>query len=149
MNPTFTAASKVKWPTGAGICIPGNGTVTQNGGCTSSSSDGKTCPANNYIYPFPDYTCATLTNAGNGMSASTCIPPITPTSSGTAAFGDLIWDADNWTPVSPAKTCIADSAAPPVNAVLRKMRQAKKKTASSLRRSMNAWEQATPACATR
>lgn len=109
MAPTFTAASKVTWPQGAGLCIPGNGVVTQNGGCTSSSMDGDACPANNFTYPFPLYTCATLTNAGpGGAQASTCIPPITSGSTGAAAFGALVWDADNFTPVPGPKSCTAD-----------------------------------------
>ncbi|GEM_PF-2566457 len=109
MTPTFTAASKVTWPKGAGLCIPGNGVVTQNGGCTSSSMDGHPCPAENYIYPFPAYTCATLTNAGpGGARASTCIPPIVASSTGAAAFGVLVWNADNFTP-EPTKKCTADS----------------------------------------
>jgi Thaumatin family len=110
MTPTFTPASNVTWPAGAGICIPGNGVVTQNGGCTSSAMDGQLCPSSNYTYPFPAYTCATLTNAGpGGASASTCIPPIIPSATGAAAFGTLVWNADNFTPVSPAVSCTADS----------------------------------------
>ncbi len=109
MNPAFTAESKVKWPAGAGICIPGNGVVTQNGGCTSSSFDGKPCPASNFTFPFPGYTCATLTNAGpGGAHASTCIPPIIQADSGDGAFGTLVWDADNFTPVLPEKSCKTD-----------------------------------------
>lgn len=106
MDPTFTSTSKVTWPKGAGLCIPGNGQVTQNGGCTSSSMDAQPCPASNYTFPFPGYTCATLTNAGTAQ-VSTCIPPIVQSSTGAAAFGTLVWDADNFT--ASATSCSADS----------------------------------------
>lgn len=108
LNPTFTPASNVPspWPTGVGLCLPGNGTVPQNGGCTNSSFDGQTCPTGNFIFPFPEYTCATVTNAGSS-NVSTCIPPFTSTGSGSAAFGTLIWNADNFT--ATAQSCTADS----------------------------------------
>jgi hypothetical protein len=109
MNPSFTAASNVTWPAGAGLCLPGNGTTTQNGGCTSSSYDGKLCPADNFTFPFPDYTCATVTNDGSGTNVQVCIPPITPSATGAAAFGSLVWNANNFTPVVPQVSCTADS----------------------------------------
>lgn len=105
MNPAFTPASNITWPAGAGLCLPGNGTVPQNGGCAGSANDGQACPTQSFTFPFPEYTCATVTN--DGPNVSTCIPPITATASGAAAFGALIWNADNFT--ATATSCIADS----------------------------------------
>jgi len=111
MTPTFTPASNVTWPAGAGLCIPGNGAITQNGGCTSSAMDGQACPSANFTFPFPAYTCATLTNASSaGAQASTCLPPINNQAvTGPAAFGALVWNADNFTPINPSQSCTADS----------------------------------------
>jgi hypothetical protein len=108
MTPTFTSTSNVTWPANAGLCVPNNGLVPQNGGCTSSAMDGQTCPASNFTYPFPLYTCATLTNAPSGM-VSTCIPPITASATGAGAFGSLVWNADDFTPATPSTACTADS----------------------------------------
>jgi Thaumatin family len=110
MNPTFTGASNVSWPSGAGLCLPGNGTVPQNGGCTSSSQDGQACPTSSFTFPYPSYTCATITNAPGG-NISTCIPPITTSATGAAAFGGLVWNADNFTPT--ANACTSDSGCTP------------------------------------
>ncbi|MDO8432035.1 MAG: thaumatin family protein [Candidatus Binatus sp.] len=106
-NPTFTAASKITFPAGAGVCVPGNGTIPQNGACTSTADDGKVCPSASFIFPFPGYKCGTLTNDGSGAQLTFCVPPITATATGNAAFGELVWNADNFT--ATATTCTSDS----------------------------------------
>lgn len=106
-KPSFTPASKVSFPAGAGLCVPGNGLIPQNGGCISSAQDGQACPAPNFTFPFPRYSCATLTNDGSGNSVLLCVPPVTARASDAAAFGDLVWNADNFTPTATA--CTADA----------------------------------------
>ncbi len=106
-NPTFTAASKIVFPTGAGVCVPGNGTIPQNGGCGGPADDGQFCPSASFIFPFPNYKCATLANDGSGAQLSFCVPPITTAATGAAAFGELVWNADNFT--ATATACTSDS----------------------------------------
>jgi hypothetical protein len=106
LTPTFTPASNVSWPAGAGLCVPGNGQIPQNGGC-NTTTDGQACPTQSFTFPFPGYTCATLTNDGSGINVPLCIPPITPTATGAAAFGSLVWNADNF--AATATSCTADS----------------------------------------
>jgi hypothetical protein len=93
LNPAFVDQGFVL-PAGAGLCTP----VAQNGGCTPSD-DGQLCPA--IDYPFVGYTCQTL--SGQMDNAQVCVPPI------TSGFGDLWWNAANWTESAPAQSCTQDS----------------------------------------
>ncbi len=107
-TPTFTPASNVPtFPANLGVCAPGNGFSPQDGGCPGDGSkDGQTCPgAPGAIFPFPSYTCATLTNAGGG-SIEMCLPPVN-TKSTPGDFGYVVWNADNFTPTSTA--CTSDT----------------------------------------
>src|SRR5260221_7501425 len=95
-TPSFTPASNVPaFPTGLGVCAPGNGFSPQDGGCPGDSSkDGQTCPgAPGAIFPFPSYTCATLTNDGGGNKGQLSLPPLHTTSQ-SGGFGDVVWNAD-------------------------------------------------------
>jgi hypothetical protein len=92
--------------------MPGNGQIPQNGGCTSSAQDTQPCNAPNFTFPFPDYQCATVTNDGSGQNVSMCLPPVTASTSGAAVFGNLVWTADNFTPLNPSVSCSSDSGCP-------------------------------------
>ena len=92
LDPTFKDAG-FKLPSEAGLCLP----VTQNGGCLPSD-DGKPCPAS--AFPFVEYQCQTL--ADGGANLQVCVPPI------TSGFGNLWWNAANWSQVMAPVMCSDD-----------------------------------------
>ncbi|HUN60112.1 MAG TPA: thaumatin family protein [Candidatus Binataceae bacterium] len=113
LNPTFDS-NPPSWPSsGAGICIGKQG-VTQNGGCAPVTDDGKPCSGGpSFVFPYPNYTCATVLNPLNhNAEVGVCLPPgiATPVST-PAAYGSLIWNADNFTPAGtqPVSGCALDS----------------------------------------
>jgi hypothetical protein len=75
--------------------------VIQNGGCVADTDDGQPCPGGpSFTFPYPEYRCATVINPYNkGLHVAVCIPRAVPVSTpAPAAYGDLIWNADNFTP---------------------------------------------------
>jgi hypothetical protein len=97
LDPTFSHATS--WPAGAGICIGPKG-VIQNGGCQADVDDGQPCNGGpSFTFPYPDYQCATVISPYNkGQHVGVCLPPANITASdGAAAYGSLIWNADNFT----------------------------------------------------
>ncbi len=107
-NPTFTPKSNVPtFPKNLGVCAPGNGFSPADGGCPRNGTmDGLTCPGPpGAIFPFPSYTCATLTNAGGG-NIQMCLPPVDTTST-LGDFGYVVWNADNFTPTNTG--CTSDT----------------------------------------
>jgi Thaumatin family len=104
LDPAFAATTD--WPAGAGICIGKQG-VIQNGGCQADVDDGQPCTGGpSFTFPYPDYKCATVINPYNhGQHVGVCLPPGNTTSSDTpSAYGNLIWNADNFTVASPQPT---------------------------------------------
>ncbi|HTT75595.1 MAG TPA: thaumatin family protein [Candidatus Binataceae bacterium] len=113
LTPEFDS-SPPSWPSnGAGICISKQG-VTQNGGCTPVTDDGKPCNGGpSFTFPYPNYTCATVLNPYNHKAkVGVCLPPAIATPASTpAAYGSLIWNADNFSPAGsqPAGGCAVNS----------------------------------------
>ena len=91
LDPTFEGS--LTFPAGTGVCTP----VTQNGGC-QDGDDGMPCPLR--TFPFVEYQCATLSDVQS--NAQVCVPPT------TAGFGNLWWNAANWT-VQSETSCTDDS----------------------------------------